>query len=200
LSDIEVYAFEDRDGNESGSFTTTDIDAAKKHAREHGLRLMARIYKYADSEMVEDNTVPAEGKTTFDIKVVRRTAEKRLVVAEASFEVEADSIEEARSLALTLAEDSDDFVEISADDECLEDETTYETPDLKTILVNGLIRVVPAGEITYWAVVALAGGLTTPTVTYDRGELPRYMGTLSAGEWVAVREGMIFNAWSKGSA
>jgi hypothetical protein len=53
---IEVYAFEDKDGNEDGTFTTRDIEEAKRHARKDRLRMMARVFEYTDSELVEDNS------------------------------------------------------------------------------------------------------------------------------------------------
>lgn len=53
---IEVYTFEDRDGNEFGTFTTRDIREAKEYARKYGLRIVARIFEYVDSELVEDYT------------------------------------------------------------------------------------------------------------------------------------------------
>jgi len=51
---IEVYAFEDRNGESVSDFTTQDIAEARKFAA--GLRcvLVARQYEYTDSEVVED--------------------------------------------------------------------------------------------------------------------------------------------------
>lgn len=51
---IEVYAFEDREGNSVTEWTTQDIDEARAYAREHRCRLIARQFEYADSELVED--------------------------------------------------------------------------------------------------------------------------------------------------
>lgn len=56
MSQIEVYAFENADGESATDWTTQDIDEAKTYAREHKFKLIARIYEYADSELVEDNT------------------------------------------------------------------------------------------------------------------------------------------------
>lgn len=53
---LEVYVFEDADGNEFGTFTTQNIEEAKQYARGNKLRIIARVFEYADSEMVEDYT------------------------------------------------------------------------------------------------------------------------------------------------
>lgn len=56
MSNVEIYSFEDEDGNEFGGFTTTDIDEAKKYARDNSLVIIANIFEYADSEIVADYT------------------------------------------------------------------------------------------------------------------------------------------------
>lgn len=53
---VEVYTFEDAAGNEFGSYTTQDIREAREYARKYRLRIIARIFEYADSELVEDYT------------------------------------------------------------------------------------------------------------------------------------------------
>jgi hypothetical protein len=72
-------------------------------------------------------------------------------------------------------------------------------PHTVTIIVNTRDREVPRGDISFEQVVALAfesppyGENTLFTVTYRRGHGNRPEGTLTPGETVRTKEGMIFN-------
>lgn len=55
MATIEVYAFEDADGN-ADTYTTQDIDEAREYAKKNRRRLIARTFEYSDSEMIEDYT------------------------------------------------------------------------------------------------------------------------------------------------
>jgi magnesium-transporting ATPase (P-type) len=55
-SDIEVYTFEDADGNPATDWHTQDYSEAHDHAAAHGYRLIANTYRWADSELIEDFT------------------------------------------------------------------------------------------------------------------------------------------------
>lgn len=72
-------------------------------------------------------------------------------------------------------------------------------PQTVTIIVNTREREVPRGDISFEQVVRLAfdpppyGENTLFTVTYRRGHGNRPEGTLTQGESVKVKEGMIFN-------
>jgi hypothetical protein len=57
---IEVYAFEDKEGNSVSDYTTQDIAEARQFAMGNGCRLIARIFEYSDFELVESY---AEGDT-----------------------------------------------------------------------------------------------------------------------------------------
>ena len=59
MGKIEVYGFEDTSGQQCG-FTTYDIDEARQHAEEHGLKVIAYIYEFSDSELVNDYTKQEE--------------------------------------------------------------------------------------------------------------------------------------------
>ena len=52
---IEVYAFEDANGVEQ-TWTTQSIEEAHAHARRYRYRIIAHVYEWADSEVVEDYT------------------------------------------------------------------------------------------------------------------------------------------------
>ncbi len=52
---LEMYSFEDSHGVEQ-SFTTRDIEEAKTYARKYKLRLIANIYEWSETELVEDHT------------------------------------------------------------------------------------------------------------------------------------------------
>lgn len=54
---LEMYTFEDADGH-TVEFTTRDIEEAKRYARENKLKLIAQIFEWSESELVEDNTPP----------------------------------------------------------------------------------------------------------------------------------------------
>lgn len=68
-----------------------------------------------------------------------------------------------------------------------------------TIIVNGRQKTVTKKELTFTEIVALAfdpppsGPNILFTVTYRRGEGNKPEGSLSEGESVKVKEGMIFN-------
>lgn len=53
---VEVYAFEDREGNSVSDFTTMDPREAKEFAMENKCCWIARIFEFSDSELVEDFT------------------------------------------------------------------------------------------------------------------------------------------------
>ncbi|WP_437851527.1 multiubiquitin domain-containing protein [Sorangium sp. So ce363] len=66
------------------------------------------------------------------------------------------------------------------------------------IIVNGRSRVVTGKELTFGQVVALdpdlpKGANVIYTVTYKRGQGNKPEGTLTDGESVKLKEGMIFN-------
>jgi hypothetical protein len=68
-----------------------------------------------------------------------------------------------------------------------------------TIVVNGRQKVVSAKELSFSQIVALAfdnppsGPNIVFTITYRRGEGQKPEGTLTEGESVKIKEGMIFN-------
>lgn len=51
---IEVYTFEDETGESVTDWTTSDIEEARRFARANFCRIIARIFEYRDSELVED--------------------------------------------------------------------------------------------------------------------------------------------------
>ena len=53
--DIEIFSFEDKDGNESG-FTTFDAGEAMQYAEKNKLKCIANVFEFSDSELVEDFT------------------------------------------------------------------------------------------------------------------------------------------------
>lgn len=53
---IEVYTFENADGDEWGFFTTQELEEARSYARENKLRLIANTFEWTDSELLEDHT------------------------------------------------------------------------------------------------------------------------------------------------
>lgn len=53
---IEVYSFENKEGVPH-DFTTQDADQARVYAQENGLKWIANIYEFSDSELVEDYTI-----------------------------------------------------------------------------------------------------------------------------------------------
>ena len=68
------------------------------------------------------------------------------------------------------------------------------------IIINGQMKSVSKGELTFDEVVSLAYGGNPPTgenwfftITYRRGQGHKPEGSLVAGESVKVKEGMIFN-------
>jgi hypothetical protein len=68
-----------------------------------------------------------------------------------------------------------------------------------TIIVNGRQKVVTVKELSFSDIVALAfdnpstGPTTVYTITYRRGHGDKPEGTLSEGQTVKIKEGMIFN-------
>jgi hypothetical protein len=60
---LTVYAFEDGDGQEFGTFTTQDYPEAKSYAIRNGLRVVARNFEYSDTEYLDDYT---KGDDPFD--------------------------------------------------------------------------------------------------------------------------------------
>ena len=53
MSDIELYVFEDAEGD-IDTFTTFDADEARNYALRYQRRWVAQIFEYADSQVVED--------------------------------------------------------------------------------------------------------------------------------------------------
>ena len=53
---IEVYVFEDKDGNPDG-YSTQNAREAKEYAEKWGLLWCVNKYVFSDSEVVEDFTV-----------------------------------------------------------------------------------------------------------------------------------------------
>jgi hypothetical protein len=66
---IERYTFEDSEGREDG-YSTMDMGEARDYARAGRLRLIAHVYEWADSEVVEDYT-QAESADEGDTKSVQ---------------------------------------------------------------------------------------------------------------------------------
>jgi len=72
-------------------------------------------------------------------------------------------------------------------------------PKTVTIIVNSREKVVPKGDISFEQLVALAfnpvptGENIVFTITYRKGHGHKPEGTLTEGETVKVKEGMIFN-------
>ncbi len=52
---VELYVFEDSAGRET-TFTTYNPIEAKNHAASQGLRCIARVFEYSDSEVAWDYT------------------------------------------------------------------------------------------------------------------------------------------------
>ena len=52
---LELYSFEDANGSERG-YWTTDAVRAREYAQQNGLRWIANIYEWTDSELVQDYT------------------------------------------------------------------------------------------------------------------------------------------------
>ena len=53
---IDVYCFEDADGNEFGSFNTQNYAEAQQFARENKFRIICRHFEFSDSEPMDDYT------------------------------------------------------------------------------------------------------------------------------------------------
>jgi hypothetical protein len=51
---IEVYTFKDSNGNSTDSFTTQNIYEARQYAQANQYAIVALIFEYADSELIED--------------------------------------------------------------------------------------------------------------------------------------------------
>lgn len=54
MGPIEVYAFENADGTEFGSYTTQDRREAQSYAQQHGLRVIAHTFEWSGSEPVSE--------------------------------------------------------------------------------------------------------------------------------------------------
>jgi hypothetical protein len=54
--EIEVYTFENAEGQEEGSYQTQNINDARQYAQKYKLRLIANTFVWDDSELVEDYT------------------------------------------------------------------------------------------------------------------------------------------------
>jgi hypothetical protein len=85
---IEVYTFEEYDGSPTG-FQTTDISEARKYARDNKLRLIANIYEFSDSELIEDNTEPTTGQLAEKLRPYPHSGkfEGGLVIDEAIYDL-----------------------------------------------------------------------------------------------------------------
>jgi hypothetical protein len=68
MDKIEVYVFEDADGNPFGSYATTNVKDAKEYALDAGLRVVARVYEFSHSEPVPewDFTATEEDDAVYD--------------------------------------------------------------------------------------------------------------------------------------
>jgi hypothetical protein len=51
---IEVYTFEDANGNEVSSYTTQNPGEARDYAQTGGYRVRSHIYEWTDSELVAE--------------------------------------------------------------------------------------------------------------------------------------------------
>lgn len=62
MMEVRLYVLEDADGNEasSGYWRQDQIEEARDAARRAGARLVANVFEYADSELVEDFTERGE--------------------------------------------------------------------------------------------------------------------------------------------
>lgn len=76
---------------------------------------------------------------------------------------------------------------------------TPHEPKTITIIVNGRSRPVPKDNLSFAEIVALAfenpptGDAVEITVTYTRGRGEKPEGSLTNGQTVKVKEGMVFN-------
>ena len=52
---VELYAFEDENG-ELDTYTTFNVNEAREYAKQNKRKLIAQIFEYSDSELVEDYT------------------------------------------------------------------------------------------------------------------------------------------------
>lgn len=50
---LSLYAFEDREGNEAGCYTTQDFDAARDHASRYHYRVIEHVYEWSEAIPVE---------------------------------------------------------------------------------------------------------------------------------------------------
>ena len=53
---MEVFTFENKEGQTAGSYSTTDPQKAKDHGQKYGLKVLAQQYTWEDSELVWDLT------------------------------------------------------------------------------------------------------------------------------------------------
>lgn len=49
MATIDVYTFEDKNGQDSGSFWTQDLEEARKYAQDGGLKIIVNEYEFSDS-------------------------------------------------------------------------------------------------------------------------------------------------------
>jgi hypothetical protein len=67
MAAMTLYSFEDADGNEPGTFTTTNYDEAKEYAARYKYKVIANEYVWDDSELVDDFTEqPASAEVEFN--------------------------------------------------------------------------------------------------------------------------------------
>lgn len=95
MSEITVYAFEDRHEQSASDWTTQDYREALDYARQHKYRLIARTFTYDDSEMVDDFTE----KPRFRVRVERTVTEFGEVL------ISADDESDARQRVRDLTDD-----------------------------------------------------------------------------------------------
>lgn len=63
---ISMYSFEDKDGEESGCFTTLNFRDAEEYARKYNLRIIENVFEWSEAIPVEGgdytNTPEDEGR------------------------------------------------------------------------------------------------------------------------------------------
>ena len=47
--ELTLYSFEDKNGDESGCYTTQDFEEAKAHAMKYRLRLIENVYEWTEA-------------------------------------------------------------------------------------------------------------------------------------------------------
>ena len=66
MADVTLYSFENAEGEEDGTFTTFNADAAKERGQRYNLRVIAQTYVYDDSEVAWDFTEPEDEEAVAD--------------------------------------------------------------------------------------------------------------------------------------